>query len=158
MTFARPTLPIATLIAGFAAVCALVLALPRTTVTTIYVNDLLIFLDGAHRIASGQVPNRDFHTALGPLVSYIPGAGYWLSGTLGGALPGGMALALVALAPAVAHILATRLRPVIALPFAAFLILVLAAPVNLGESIASLSFAMFYNRIGWAALAALLVM
>jgi len=158
MTSTRPTLPVAMLIVGFAGLCALVLALPRTTVTTIYVNDLLIFLDGAHRIASGQVPNRDFHTALGPLVSYIPGAGYWLSGTLGGALPGGMALSLFALAPAVAHILATRLRPVIALPFGAFLILVLAAPVNLGESIGSLSFAMFYNRIGWAALAALLVM
>jgi hypothetical protein len=158
MTLARPALPVRTLILAFAAVCALALALPRMTVTTVYVNDLLIFLDGAHRIASGQVPNRDFHTALGPLVSYIPGAGYWLLGTLGGALPGGMALVTLLLAPVIAHVLATRLRPILALPFGAFLIAVLAAPVNLGESIGALSFAMFYNRIGWAALAALLVM
>jgi hypothetical protein len=158
MTFARPPVGVGTVILVFAGLCALALALPRTTVTTLYVNDLLIFLDGAHRIASGQVPNRDFHTALGPLVSYIPAAGCWLSGTLGGALPGGMALTLVVLAPGVAHILATRLRPVIALPFGAFLIATLAAPVNLGEGLGALSFAMFYNRIGWAALAALLVM
>lgn len=158
MTLAPSALPVRTLILACAAVCALMLAVPRTTITTVYVNDLLIFLDGAHRIASGQVPNRDFHTALGPLVSYIPGVGYWLSGTLGGALPGGMALVTLLLAPVIAHVVATRLQPVIALPFAAFLIAVLAAPVNLGESIASLSFAMFYNRVGWAALAALLVM
>jgi hypothetical protein len=158
MPFARPPVRVGTFILAFAGVCALALAVPRTTVTTLYVNDLLIFLDGAHRIVSGQVPNRDFHTALGPLVSYIPGAGYWLFGTLGGALPGGMALALVVLAPVIAHILATRLRPVIALPFGAFLIAMLAAPVNLGEGLGALSFAMFYNRLGWAALTTLLVM
>jgi hypothetical protein len=42
--------------------------------------------------------------------------------------------------------------------YGAFLLLVVAAPVNLGESVHSLSFAMFYNRIGWACLGALLVM
>jgi hypothetical protein len=49
------------------------LALPGQTLTTKYVNDLLIFLDGAHRISWGQVPNRDFHTALGPW-PYLPAA------------------------------------------------------------------------------------
>ena len=67
--------------------CALLLAGPGRTVTTAYVNDLFIFLDGAHRVASGQVPNRDFHTALGPLVYYIPAAGLLLSGHLGAAMP-----------------------------------------------------------------------
>jgi hypothetical protein len=57
-----------------------------------------------------------------------------------------------------AHVFATRLRPVVALPFAAFLLLILAAPVNLGEPVTALSFTRFYNRIGWAALATLLVM
>ena len=46
---------------------ALMLALPGRTVTSKYLNDLLIFLDGAHRIAVGQVPNVDFHSSLGPL-------------------------------------------------------------------------------------------
>ena len=74
---------------GLAVAFALVLAVPGQTVTTKYLNDLFIFLDGAHRIMAGQVPNRDFHSALGPLAFYIPAAGYWLSGSLGGAMPVG---------------------------------------------------------------------
>jgi hypothetical protein len=141
-----------------AVVCAMLLILPGETVVTKYVNDLFIFLDGAHRVASGQVPNRDFHAALGPLVYYVPAAGLLLSGHMGGAMTVGTALVLLAIAPAVAHILATRMRPAVALPVAAFLLLILAVPINVGEGIAALSFGMFYNRIGWAALAALLVM
>lgn len=33
--------------------------------------DLSIYLDGAHRIANGQVPNRDFLTPAGPLEYYL---------------------------------------------------------------------------------------
>ncbi len=141
-----------------AAACALLLALPGRTVTTVYVNDLFIFLDGAHRVVSGQVPNRDFHTALGPLVYYLPALGQWLTGSLGSAIPVGVAVLLAALAPVTAHVLGTRLRPALAIPFGIFVLLVMAVPMNLGESIGSLSFAMYYNRIGWAALALLLVM
>src|SRR5215208_5874761 len=96
---------VAGLILAIAALCALLLALPGQTITTVYVNDLLIFLDGAHRIASGQVPNRDFHTPLGPLAFYLPALGYWISGHLGGAMPVGMALLVLSLAPATAHVL-----------------------------------------------------
>jgi hypothetical protein len=149
---------VALLVISVAAICALMLAWPGKTVTTKYVNDLFIFLDGVHRINSGQVPNRDFHTALGPLVYYAPALGYWLSGTLGGAMPAGMALIVAALAVPASHILSSRLRPAIALPLGIYLILVAAVPINLGESIGDLSFAMFYNRIGWAALGLLLVM
>src|SRR5215204_7023290 len=126
----RPNKSTALLILSMAAVCALLLALPGRTVTTAYLNDLFIFLDGAHRIVLGQVPNRDFHTALGPLVYYIPAAGFLLSGQLGATMPIGMALMIVALAPVMAHILGSRLRPVIALPYAAFLLLILAVPLN----------------------------
>jgi hypothetical protein len=141
-----------------AALFALLLAAPGQTVTTAYLNDLFIFLDGAHRIASGQVPNRDFHTALGPLSFYVPALGYWISGSMGGAMPAAMAAMTLGLALPIIHILGSRLRPVVAIPFGLFLLLIVAVPINLGESIASLSFAMFYNRIGWAALSTLLVM
>jgi hypothetical protein len=141
-----------------AAAFGLLLALPGQTVTTAYLNDLFIFLDGAHRIASGQVPNRDFHTALGPLSFYVPALGYWISGSMGGAMPAAMAAVTVGLALPMIHILGSRLRPVVAIPYGLFLLLIVAVPMNLGESIASLSFAMFYNRIGWAALSLLLVM
>src|SRR3712207_5183767 len=120
--------------------CAALLSLPGETVTTKYLNDLFIFLDGAHRVAGGQVPNRDFHTALGPLNYYIPAVGSWLSGSLGGAMPVGIAVVILALAPVAAHVLATRLRPLIAVPLAACLILVAAVPINLGERLDELSF------------------
>jgi hypothetical protein len=158
MMAAPERLPVAACFFVMAVVFALLLALPGETITTAYMNDLFIFLDGAHRVVSGQVPNRDFHTALGPLVYYLPGLGLWLSGTFSGAMPTAMALVILALAPVMAHVLISRLRPAIALLFGAFLLLIVAVPTNLGENIAGLSFAMFYNRIGWAALAILLVM
>src|SRR5215218_7316973 len=83
MTSCLARVPVATVILATALIFALLLALPGRTVTTAYVNDLFIFLDGAHRVMSGQVPNRDFHTALGPLVYYLPAAGLLLSGHLG---------------------------------------------------------------------------
>jgi hypothetical protein len=143
---------------GIAAVCAVLLAFPGQTVTTKYVNDLFVFLDGAHRVLAGQVPNRDFHSALGPLSYYLPAAGMWLGGSYGAAMPIGVALAVLALGATAALILRARLRPTIAIPLALYLLLVAAVPINLGEPIRSLSFAMFYNRIGWAALGLLLVM
>jgi hypothetical protein len=139
-------------------VCAAMLALSGRTVTAAFINDVLIFLDGAHRVSFGQVPNRDFHTALGPLVFYVPALGYWLAGNFGGAMPLGMALLLLAFAPAMIRILTSRLNPLLAVTLGAFLVLILAAPINLGSPIGLLSFAMFYNRIGWVALALLLVM
>lgn len=148
--------PVAVL--AMAVLCAAMLALPGQTETTKYVNDLLIFLDGAYRVSAGQVPNRDFHTALGPLAYYIPAAGYWLTGSLGAALPVGTALVILLVAPAMACILDSRLRPLVAVPFAAFLCLILAAPINLGESPTALSYGMFYNRLGWAILALLLIL
>ncbi|PDT34507.1 hypothetical protein CO671_19705 [Rhizobium sp. M10] len=138
--------------------CAAMLALPGRTINAAFINDVLIFIDGAHRIAFGQVPNRDFHTALGPLVFYIPAAGYLLSGNFGAAIPLGMAIVLVAFIPAMIRILASRLAPSLAAALGIFLVLILAAPINLGSSIWYPSFAMFYNRIGWVALGLLLVM
>ncbi|ANM13325.1 MULTISPECIES: hypothetical protein [unclassified Rhizobium] len=138
--------------------CAAMLALPGRTINAAFINDVLIFIDGAHRIAWGQVPNRDFHTALGPLVFYIPAAGYFLSGNFGAAVPLGMAIVLVAFIPAMIRILVSRLDTSLAAALGIFLVLILAAPINLGSSIWYPSFAMFYNRIGWAALGLLLVM
>ncbi|MBY3591772.1 hypothetical protein HJA87_18125 [Rhizobium bangladeshense] len=138
--------------------CAVMLALPGRTINAAFINDVLIFIDGAHRITFGQVPNRDFHTALGPLVFYLPAAGYLLSGNFGAAIPLGMAIVVLAFIPAIIRILVSRLSPSLAAALGIFLILILAAPINLGSSIWYPSFAMFYNRIGWVALGLLLVM
>ncbi|WP_435170253.1 hypothetical protein [Falsirhodobacter sp. 1013] len=135
-----------------------VLALPGQTVTSKYVNDLFIFLDGAYRIWMGQVPNVDFHSSLGPLAYYIPAVGYGLGGSLGAAMPIGMGLVTAAVAWVAAHVIPSRMRPALGLPLALYLLLIVAVPMNPGEGVRELSFAMFYNRIGWAALGLLLVM
>lgn len=145
-------------ILAIGAVLALVLALPGQTITTKYVNDLFIFLDGAYRIAQGQVPNRDFHSSLGPLAFYIPALGYGLSGSLGAAMPVGMGLTVLILSAIGAHLIATRMQAVIGVPLAVFLLLIAAVPLNPGEGLGDLSFAMFYNRLGWTALGLLLVL
>ncbi|KLK94502.1 hypothetical protein AA309_03230 [Microvirga vignae] len=151
-------IPVRALLFVVAASCALLLILPGQTVTTRYLNDLFVILDGAYRVVSGQVPSRDFHTPLGPLAYYLPAAGYALSGTLGGAMPAAMALAILAFSVPLLHILGSRLHPVLALLFGVFLLLILAVPINLGEGITALSFAKFYNRIGWIALSILIIM
>ncbi|MEJ6395916.1 hypothetical protein V8J82_21835 [Gymnodinialimonas sp. 2305UL16-5] len=139
-------------------ICSALLILPGATVTSMYFNDLLIFLDGGYRVLHGQVPNRDFHTALGPLSFYIPGLGYGLSGDLGLAMPVGMAALMLLITPTLIHILQSRMRPLLAIPLAIFLLLLLATPMNTGEMAINISFAMFYNRVGWVAIGLLLVM
>ena len=155
---ARPALGAGWIIAAIGVLLAVLLALPGQTITTKYVNDLLVFLDGAHRIWSGQVPNVDFHSSLGPLSFYLPAAGLGLSGRMAGAMPVGMALAVLLFAAIAVHVLGSRMRPAIGIPLAAFLLLVAAVPANPGEAIADLSFAMFYNRLGWSALGLLFVL
>ena len=136
----------------------MLLAAPGQTVSARYLNDLMMFLDGAHRIVSGQVPHRDFHTPMGAVTNGLPAIGLWLTGSLGAAMPTGVGLLILALAPVMAYVLTSRLRPAFALPMAVYLSLILAAPANLGESPGALSFAMFFNRIGWAALSLLLIL
>ncbi|HEY8580261.1 MAG TPA: hypothetical protein VIL72_10275, partial [Beijerinckiaceae bacterium] len=150
--------PTLLLVLATALLAAAALALPGETVTTKYVNDLFVFLDGAWRMLQGQVPNRDFHSALGPMAYVIPAAGHIVGGDMGAAMPTGMALLIVAMAPAMAWIVASRLRIAIGAPFALYVVLLLAAPANFGEGVTDLSFAMFYNRIGWAALSVLLLL
>lgn len=145
-------------LAVFAALCVALLVVPGRTVTTMYVNDLLIFIDGAWRILQGQIPNRDFHTALGPMVFYAPALGMMLSGDAGTAMPWATAVYTAILMPAFLQILATRLPPLLLAGFGAFLVVLAVMPLNPGDGLQALSFAMFYNRIGWVALAALMVL
>ena len=148
----------APIILALGILAAAMLALPGKTITTRALEELMLALDGLYRVLSGQVPNSDFHSALGPLTYYLPAIGYRLSGSYGGAMPTALSLFLLAAAAISAHVLASRLRAALAVPFAIFLFLVLAVPMNLGDGVTSLSFAMFYNRVGWVAIAILLVM
>ncbi|WP_435170249.1 hypothetical protein [Falsirhodobacter sp. 1013] len=140
-----------------AVLAALLLVLSDRTVATRSVEEFFYLFDGVNRVLWGQAPSRDFVTSLGPLVYYLPAWGQWIGGW-GAALPLSSAVMILLLAPVMAHVLTSRLHPVLALLMGGFLILVLAAPMNLGEAMTALSFHQYHNRVGWVALALLLVL
>jgi hypothetical protein len=55
---------VAPAVSALAAAFVLLLIVPGETVVTKDVNHLFVFLDGAYRIVSRQVPNRGIHAAL----------------------------------------------------------------------------------------------
>lgn len=146
------------LIVGLGVLLAALLVLPGQTVVTRALDQLFQAHAGIHRVLSGQLPSRDFHTAAGPLAFLLPAWGYRLSGGYGGALPAALALSLMPVTLAAAHVLASRLRPGLALLMAAVLLVALAAPMHPGEPVTFLSFADLPNRVGWVAVSLLLAM
>lgn len=149
---------VAGLVIGLALVGSLMLILPGRTVSAIYAQDVMVFLDGAHRVLSGQVPSRDFHTPIGPLAYLLPALGLLLTGSLGATMPVATAIFMLMLAPVLIHVCATRLPLLLALIVSIYVCLLVLAPLNPGELPNRISFAMFYNRFGWAALGLLFLL
>jgi hypothetical protein len=134
------------------AVFSALLMVPGKTLVTAYPHDTLLYLDGAYRLAQGQIPHRDFHMPLGALSYVFPYLGLRLSGSYGAALPTAMAIALVAVAPVAIYVLASRLRWAVAVPIGIYLSLLIAAPAVVGEPPSMVTMAMWYNRFCWALL------
>ncbi|WP_105382988.1 hypothetical protein [Neorhizobium alkalisoli] len=144
------------LLLGF--LLAALLAIPGVTVTTKSLDQLFLAFDWIQRLLKGQVPSADFHSSLGPLAYFLPALGYRLTGSFGGALPAALALVVVVMTIVSSHVLVTRLRPYLAILFAAFVLLILSAPIKLGEPVTALSFGLYHDRIGWAVIALLFAM
>lgn len=147
---------IAALLTLAACVLGAAIAVPQATVITIVPHDPFIFFGMAHRLASGQLPHLDFQTPLGALTAFLPYWAYRLAGDFSGLMPTlhGIAVA-AALAPMI-YVLATRLRYYLAVPIGLYMLLLLAAPMVTGDAPATLTPAMWYNRIGWVAFSLLL--
>jgi hypothetical protein len=111
-----------------------------------YVHDITIFLDWAHRIVSGQIPNRDFHTPLGPLAFLLPALGYFFSGSLGGMMPLATAAFGAVVTPLAIYVCCSRLPALYAVAFGGYILLLMLAPLNPGDPAYHTTFAMFYNR------------
>jgi len=137
------------------------------SVFTIITHDSLIFFDSTYRISNGLVPSSDFPTALGAAQLYLPAWAAWLIGGYGGSVELASVWVAVGLGLACAAIGAQRMPIAVTavLLGVVFLVTVPAAMLERwgGESQTlvngeteiladNLSWAMFYNRWGWAAL------
>lgn len=139
-----------------AAALVLLLILPGRTFSIRYVHDMMIFFDGAHRVLAGQLPNRDFHTPLGPLAYFFPAFGLWFGGTLGGMLPYATAGFTLLFLPLLIYVCVSRLPPGYATIFAVFALALVVGPASIGET--QPSYGMFYNRWGYALLGLLFLL
>ena len=142
---------------GAALLLLLALVLPGETYSGSYANDLMIFLDGGHRVLSGQIPNRDFHTPLGALTVLLPALGLWMGG-FGGMMPWTTAAFTLIYLPFLIYVCRSRLPLIYALAFGLYSLLLVIGPVNVGEQVDFTSFAMFYNRWGYALLSLLFLL
>jgi len=152
---ASPFLAPAAAVAATLVVLLYLLISPGRSLSGIYANDLMVFYDGAHRILSGQIPNRDFHTPLGPIAYLLPAIGLKLGGSLGAMMPVATAVFAAILAPLLLYASASRLPLTPALLMIVFALTLAIAPVNPGDSWLAPTYAMFYNRFAWAGLGTL---
>lgn len=145
---------IAAVLAAFASILVLMLVLPGKTVIASHLGDLLTFYDAADRLAGGQVPNRDFHSPLGPLAYVLLAIGYTWGG-LGSMMLITTALFAVLLLPLTIYTCLSRLPWALALAFGLYILILSIAPAAIGEVAPRPMFAMFYNRFGYALLSLL---
>jgi hypothetical protein len=145
-------LAIAVVIAG-CGVC-LVLGLPAMST---YGHDLFILLDGGWRVLSGQRPHVDFYSAFGPVTYLIAAAGLHLAhGTAKGMLYATVGVGLI-LGFWSTILASARLKAWSTLVFVSFVMMLWLAPFPIGEPYFLTSYAMQYNRLGYALLALLLL-
>lgn len=117
-----------------------------------YLNDSIVFFDGMHRIAHGQIPNQDFRSPIGPLTYVLPYFGMRATGSYSGAIEmASLFLAVLAL-PAAAALLWRKTTNAAAILIFGTLIGVLVIPQIPGQSVSEMTNAMHYNRWGWGLL------
>ena len=113
--------------------------------------DLLFNLAGAWHLHFGHVPHVDFHEAVGQLTFVLTNIGVQVVGASPRALLVGIGI-VTALVFVFATLAAWRRLPLIpAALFVVFVCLLVVRPANVGDAPNAYSFAMIYNRYGWAA-------
>ncbi|MCW5733201.1 MAG: hypothetical protein KIS73_03720 [Enhydrobacter sp.] len=117
--------------------------------------DLLFNLAGAWHLWFGHVPHVDYHEPVGFLTFLLTEAGFWLIGPSPRAILVGMTIVAGVLFTIAIPVAARRLTLLPAALFVVFVCLIVLRPANVGDHPDAYSFAMGYNRYGWAAMAVL---
>ncbi|MBR7619212.1 hypothetical protein JKL49_07400 [Phenylobacterium sp. 20VBR1] len=118
-------------------------------------HDSLSMVDIGYRLASGQVPGRDFHSAFGVFFQLQMAAAYSLGQTVSQTLEIATLLFFGVVAGIMAYVARSRLSNLSALVVSFAILLLGCAPyAKADHNLAGATFAMLYNREGWALLTA----
>lgn len=122
-----------------------------------YGHDIFVPLDIVWRMANGQRPHLDFYSAWGALAFLFHAFGFRLAGNNVWGLRYGDAMWGLLIGIWSYPLLMRRMQPLAALSAAVALVLMITAPVVLGDSYTHTSHAMGYNREGYAVLGLILL-
>ncbi len=117
--------------------------------------DTPMILDGAWRIANGQVPHRDFYNYIGDLPLYVTRLGMKLGRPCASAIDYGNVVLMAALILPAMAALRRRTSAMAAFLFSLFIGLLVITPRPLGDPYDYTDHAMLYNRHGEACIALL---
>lgn len=118
--------------------------------------DIFIVLDGAWRILGGQIPHTDFYNPIGPITYLLTSTGMRITPSLSSVVYGNLIfLGLITIwIFLVSH---RRLTGLHGFLFTIFIALLVVAVRPLGYDPEITTYAMIYNRYGWALFSLLLV-
>ncbi len=134
---------------GLWSVYAVCLLAPGVIYTNMMAHDNYIFIDGIYRVLVGDIPNFDFISGLGPLNFIGPASLAFLSDDPYTLFLVFNLLVLFLFLSVGAYLSQTRLPRLPGICFQFYLAALVAAPVPMGFTGSNVTFAMYYNRIGW---------
>ncbi len=130
----------------------ILLNLPGKVYISIWLNDIVALLDAAYRASLGGMPNVDFSTPIGPLNFLV--SGYFLASGAGIGTVFALQteatflfLCIICIRP-----LSDRFGSLMIILIILIVWLLVVAPLGMGVFYEDNSWAMYYNRFGWAAL------
>jgi hypothetical protein len=119
--------------------------------------DLAVQLDGGWRLLNGQLPHRDFYSPLGVIPLLVSALGMVVAPPSASAVAYGTAVLLPVICLWSWTIARDRVPPVPAAAFSIMNGLLFAAPRSLDGAFRATTYAMQYNRYGWALLGIVLL-
>jgi hypothetical protein len=125
---------------------------PGASVTNIYLNDVFALTDAAYRVAAGQMPGRDFYTAIGPINFYLSAIGLQFGYQPGVTLALANVAAYFLIVAPILNSLLKRFSVYVVLIILVYTCLLFVAPLGDVNSYASQTWGVFYNRHAWAGL------
>jgi hypothetical protein len=120
--------------------------------TRVFGHDIFFLLENGWRVVNGQRPHVDYASAWGPVTFLIAGLGLTFSGFTVDGIGYGNAIFGLLVSLWSYHLVRDRLEPIPRILISLYLVGLIVAPYPLGWGVFHTSYAMVYNRYGYALL------